>query len=198
MTHRDGLPETPGRATLRLMDKNEKTGPSVKEVPPGDDRERLVCPDCGYVAYDNPKIVAGAVAVWEDRFLICRRAIEPRKGYWTIPAGYLELNETTAEGAKRETWEEARAEVEIDGLIGLYEIPRISQVYVVHHARMTSPDHAPGPESEDVILAPWEDIPWDDMAFPSVTWALKRFREGLGPGIFAAPPDAPFDGGGAS
>ena len=70
MTHRDGLPETPGRATLRLMDKNEKTGPSVKEVPPGDDRERLVCPDCGYVAYDNPKIVAGAVVVWEDRFLI--------------------------------------------------------------------------------------------------------------------------------
>lgn len=183
------------------MGKNKKTGPSVKEVPPGDDRERLVCPDCGYVAYDNPKIVTGAVVVWEDRFLICRRAIEPRKGYWTIPAGYLELNETTAEGAKREAWEEARAEVEIDGLIGIYEIPRISQIYVVHRARMTSPDHAAGPESEAVTLAPWEDIPWDDIAFPSITWALKRFREGLGPGIFAAPPDAPLaplDSGGAS
>ncbi len=171
------------------MEKDQKPGPSVKQVPPGDDRERLVCPDCGYIAYDNPKVVVGAVCVWEEKVLICRRAIEPRKGFWTIPAGYLELNETTAEGAIREAWEEARAEIEIDGLIGIYEIPRISQVYVVHHGRMTAPGHAAGPESEDVILAPWQDIPWDDLAFPSIKWSLERFRDGLGPDIFTAPMD---------
>ena len=175
------------------MNKEKKTGPSVKQVPPGDDRERLVCPDCGYVAYDNPRIIAAAVSVWEDKILICRRAIPPRKGYWTIPAGYLELGETTAEGAKREAWEEARADIEIDGLIGIYEIPRISQVYVVHRARMTSPDHAPGPESEDVTLAPFDDLPWEDIAFPSITWSLERFRDGLGPAIFCVPVNDTLD-----
>ena len=177
------------------MDKERNPGPSVKQVPPGDDRERLVCPDCGYIAYDNPRIIAAAVPVWEDKILICRRAIQPRKGYWTIPAGFLELGETTAEGAKREAWEEARADIEIEGLIGIYEIPRISQVYVVHKARMTSPDCAPGPESEDVALVAWDDIPWDDMAFPSITWSLERFREGLGPGIFCAPVNGTLDPG---
>ena len=102
----------------------------------------------------------------------------------------MELGETTAEGARREAWEEARAEIEIDGLIGFYEIPRISQVYVVHRARMTSAYFAPGLESEEVILAGWEDIPWDDLAFPSVTWALRRYRDGSGPDIFQAPPDS--------
>ncbi len=177
------------------MNKKKKPGPSVKQVPPGDDRERLVCPDCGYIAYDNPRIIAAAVPVWEDKILICRRAIQPRKGYWTIPAGFLELGETTAEGAKREAWEEARADIEIDGLIGIYEIPRISQVYVVHKARMTSPDCAPGPESEDVTLAPWDEIPWDDLAFPSITWSLERFRDGLAPGIFCAPVNGTLDPG---
>ena len=172
------------------MGEQRKTGPSVKTVPPGDDRERLVCPDCGYIAYDNPKIITGAVCIWQQKFLICRRAIPPRKGFWTIPAGFLELGETTAEGAKREAWEEAQAEIEIDGLIGFYEIPRISQVYVVHRARMTSADFAPGPESEEVVLAGWEDIPWDGLAFPSVTWALGRYRDGGGPDIFQAPPDS--------
>ena len=171
------------------MGEQRKTGPSVKTVPPGDDRERLVCPDCGYIAYDNPKIITGAVCIWQQKFLICRRAIPPRKGFWTIPAGFLELGETTAEGARREAWEEARAEIEIDGQIGFYEIPRISQVYVVHRARMTSADFAPGPESEEVILAGWEDIPWDDLAFPSVTWALGHYRDSGGPDIFQAPPD---------
>lgn len=171
------------------MDNDRKAGPTVRTVPPGDDRERLVCPDCGYVAYDNPKVVVGAVCTWQGRFLICRRAIEPRKGFWTIPAGYMELNETTAEGARREAWEEARADIEIDGLIGIYEIPRISQIYVIHRARMRTPDFSAGPESEDVVLAAWEDIPWDDLAFPSVAWALERFREGSGPEVFSVPLD---------
>lgn len=171
------------------MGEDRKAGPSVKAVPPGDDRERLVCPDCGYIAYDNPRIIAAAVSVWEDRFLICRRAIPPRKGLWTIPAGFLELGETTAEGAQRETWEEARAAIEIDGLVGIYEIPRISQVYVVHRARMTTPDYAVGAESDAVDLVAWEDIPWPEIAFPSITWALKRYREDLPPAIVAAPAD---------
>ncbi|MGH6663106.1 MAG: NUDIX domain-containing protein [Rhodospirillales bacterium] len=173
------------------MADNSKAGPSVRAVPPGDDRERLVCPDCGYVAYDNPRVIVGAVCAWRQKFLICRRAIPPRKGFWTIPAGYLEIGETTAEGAKREAWEEARAKIEIVGLIGIYEIPRISQVYVMHRAELISPDIAAGPESDEVTLAAWDDIPWEALAFPSVAWALERFHQGLGPGIAEAPETAP-------
>ncbi|MDA0306971.1 MAG: NUDIX hydrolase [Proteobacteria bacterium] len=173
------------------MGNDQKTGPSIKQIPDGDDRERLVCADCGFIAYENPKVVVGAVCVWEDKFLICKRAIEPRKGFWTVPAGYLELNETTAEGARRETWEEARAEISIDGLIGVYEIPHISQIYVVHLGRMTSPTHAPGPESEDAQLLSWDALPWDDMAFPSLTWALQRYRDGGGPHFYTPPTEAP-------
>ncbi len=169
------------------MANESKVGPSVRAVPPGDDRERLVCPDCGYVAYDNPRVIVGAVCAWRDKYLICRRAIPPRKGYWTVPAGYLEIGETTAEGAKREAWEEARARIEIVGLIGIYEIPRISQVYVMHRAELTSPDVAAGPESDEVRLVGWDDMPWDDLAFPSIAWALDRYRQGLGPGIAQAP-----------
>jgi ADP-ribose pyrophosphatase YjhB (NUDIX family) len=157
------------------------TGPTVESVPEGDNRTRLVCPDCGYIHYDNPKVVVGAVCTWEDKILLCRRAIEPRLGFWTIPAGFLELNESTAEGAAREVWEEARAKVEMDDLIGVYDIPHISQVYVVYRAHMTTPEFAPGPESQDVVLSDWDDIPWDDIAFSSIVWALKKFRDGAGP-----------------
>ena len=172
------MPRCAGLATLVAMSDTLKSGPSIHRVPDGDDRPRLTCPDCGYIAYDNPKIVAGAVCTWEGRILLCKRAIEPRLGYWTIPAGYLELNETTAEGAARETWEEARARINITGVLGVYEIPRISQVYVIHTADMLSADFAPGPESEDVVLVDWADIPWDELAFPSITWALKYYRDG--------------------
>lgn len=168
--------------------EDKKTGPSVWTVPTGDDRQRLTCPDCGFVAYDNPKIITGLVATWEDRYLICRRGIQPRRGFWTVPAGFLELGETTAEGARREAWEEARIKTEVTGLIGIYEIPRISQLYVIHSGRMTAPDHAPGPESEDTRLVTWEEIPWDELAFPSVRWSLERHRQGLPPGVAEAPP----------
>lgn len=173
------------------MADNDKSGPSVRAVPPGDDRERLVCPDCGFIAYENPRVIVGAVCVWQDRFLMCRRAIPPRKGFWTIPAGYLEMGETTAEGAAREAWEEAKARIEIQDLIGVYEIPRISQVYVVHKARLVAPEFAAGPESDEVVLMAWDDIPWDSIAFPSIRWALERFRQGLGPGHALAPDAAP-------
>ncbi len=165
-------------------------------VPDGDTHERLVCPDCGYIAYDNPKIVAGAVCVWEDRILLCRRAIEPRLGHWTIPAGFMELGETIAEGAAREVWEEACARVDIGDLLGIYEIPHISQIYMIYRARMTAPDFAPSAESSHVALFAWDDIPWDDLAFPSVVWALELFRQGTGPVIHTAAHDPRIGGEG--
>jgi len=152
-------------------------GPSVETVPDGDSQARLVCPDCGYIAYDNPKIVVGAICVWDERVLLCRRAIEPARGLWTFPSGYMELGETMQAGALREVWEEAQARAEIGGLVGIYEVPRISQVYVVYGARMRGPEHGPGPESEAVELIAWDAIPWDDLAFPSIRWALERYRE---------------------
>jgi ADP-ribose pyrophosphatase YjhB (NUDIX family) len=151
-----------------------------QRIPDGDDRSRLVCRDCGFIAYENPRIVVGSVCRWEDRILLCRRAINPRRGFWTLPAGYMELNETTAEGARREAWEEARAEIELDGLIAVYNIPRLSQVQLIYRARLKSPAVSAGPESEDVGLFDWTEIPWTELAFPSVRWALGHYREGAG------------------
>jgi ADP-ribose pyrophosphatase YjhB (NUDIX family) len=141
-------------------------------VPPGDDRERLICPDCGYVAYENPKIVVGSVATWGDRVLLCRRSIEPRRGFWTLPAGFLELGETPEEGARREAWEEARARLELEGLLAVYTIRRISQVQMFFRASLSIPEVAAGPESEEVALFDWGEVPWDELAFPTVHWAL--------------------------
>ena len=160
-------------------------GPRVRAVPPGEDRERLMCPDCGYIAYQNPLIVVGSVAVWEDRILLCRRAIEPRKGFWTLPAGFMEERESTMEGAAREAWEEARATIEIDSLLAVYDIPRISQVQMIFRARLVSPDVSAGPESQEVGLFRWEEIPWDDLAFPTVHWALHEHRARLGRSDYA-------------
>ncbi|CCQ75038.1 NUDIX hydrolase [Magnetospira sp. QH-2] len=158
--------------------------PFVTAIPEGDDRERLICPDCGFIQYQNPKIIVGAVCTWEDKLLLCRRAIEPRKGFWTMPAGFMEMNETIAEGAAREVWEEALAKIHIEGLLGIYEIPRIGQTYMIYRARMVSADCGPGPESAEVALVQWEDVPWDDLAFPSVKWALELHRQPPGPPAF--------------
>lgn len=177
------------------MTENRNSGPSVRVVPEGDTRQRLVCPDCGYIAYENPKIVVGSVCFWETRILLCRRAIEPRLGYWTIPAGFLETGEGMAEGAAREAWEEALARIVTEDLIGLYEIPRISQVHVFFRARLTAPEIAAGEESQEVGLFGWDDIPWNDLAFPSVTWALERVREGGEPCIVQAPDRRLWDAG---
>ncbi len=155
-------------------------------VPAGDNRPRLVCDECGFVQYVNPKVVVGVVCIWEDRILLCRRAIEPRRGHWTMPAGFLEENETVEDGARREAWEEARAELELEGLLGLYSVPRISQVQLIFRAKLRSPDVTAGEESLEVRLFAWEDIPWDDLAFPSVRWALSHYREALGQATFAA------------
>ncbi len=158
------------------MGDRPRAGPSVRRIPDGDTLERLVCPDCGYISYENPKVVVGSVALWDGEVLMCRRAIPPRKGYWTLPAGFLELNETTAEGAIREAWEEARATLEIRALLAVYNIPRISQVQLFYLADLADADVAPGPESEAVALYGWDDIPWDEIAFPSVRWALNHWH----------------------
>ncbi len=144
-----------------------------------------MCPDCGYIAYQNPLIVVGSVAVWEDRILLCRRAIEPRKGYWTLPAGFMEERESTMEGAAREAWEEARARIAIDSLLAVYDIPRISQVQIIFRARLLSADVSPGPESQEVGLFRWSEIPWDGLAFPTVHWALREHHARLGRTDFA-------------
>lgn len=167
-------------------------GPVSRQIPAGDDRERLVCEDCGFINYVNPKIVVGAVCVWEDRFLLCKRAIQPRLGYWTLPAGFMEEGESTIDGAKREAWEEARARIEIDALLGVYNIPRISQVQMIYRARLLTPEVAPGPESQAVELYRWDEIPWDEIAFPSVHWAFAHYRETLGQSDFAPRPEMPM------
>ncbi len=160
-------------------------GPFVQKIPQGDTRPRLVCDTCGFVRYENPKIVVGSVVAYEDRILLCRRAIDPRSGFWTLPAGYLEVNETALEGAAREALEEAGARIEIDRLLAVYSIPRISQVQLIYRARLLAPEIAPGPESAEVGLFRWEEIPWLEIAFPSARWALGHFREVVGLADFA-------------
>lgn len=160
-----------------MTDTPELAGPTVLRIPEGDNRERLTCPDCGFINYENPKIVVGAVCTWEGKLLLCRRAIDPRSGFWTIPAGYMELNETAEAGAAREAKEEACADIDIDGLIGVYTIPRISQVQLIYRATLKDGVFAAGEETLELDLYDWRDIPWDDLAFPSVKWALDHWRE---------------------
>jgi ADP-ribose pyrophosphatase YjhB (NUDIX family) len=152
--------------------------------------------DCGFIHYENPKIVVGSVVAVGDQVMLCRRAINPRKGFWTLPAGYLELNESAADGAMREAWEEARARIALDALLAVYSIPRISQVQLIFRARLAEPGFAAGPESEEVALFDWEAIPWSDLAFPSVHWALGHFRETRGLETFAPRVNPPGETGG--
>ncbi len=149
-------------------------------MPDGDDRERHVCGDCGWIHYVNPKIVVGAVVTYGDKYLLCRRAIEPRSGYWTMPAGYLEEGESAEAGARREADEEACADIVIDSLLAVYSIPRISQVQLIYRAVIERPEFAAGPESQEVALFAWDEIPWDEAAFPSLHWALNQHRAVIG------------------
>jgi ADP-ribose pyrophosphatase YjhB (NUDIX family) len=162
-----------------LSDPLTARGPIHHTIPAGDNRERKVCPDCGFIAYENPKIVVGSVCCWEERILLCRRAIDPRSGFWTLPAGYLELNEGAQAGAEREALEEAGVHIVIDGLLAVYDIPRLSQVQLIYRAHLLGPELYPGPESLEAQLFAWDEIPWTDLAFPSVAWALNHHRECL-------------------
>ncbi len=153
-------------------------GASVSSrIPAGDTLPRFVCDECGMVHYHNPKVVAGCIVSWQDRILLCKRAIEPSYGLWTIPAGFMELGETTDGAAARETMEEACAVAEIDDLFAVYNIPHVSQVYVIFRAHLNAPEYSPGEESLETELFSKNEIPWDDLAFRVVRAALKRYVE---------------------
>jgi ADP-ribose pyrophosphatase YjhB (NUDIX family) len=147
------------------------------QIPNGDDRHRHVCTDddCNAIHYQNPKIIAGCLPVYGDKVLMCKRAIEPRYGLWTLPAGFMENNESVEEGAARETWEEARAKVELDSLYTLFSLPQISQVYMMFRGHLTEPEFSAGPESLEVALFSEDEIPWDEIAFPLVKKTLRHF-----------------------
>lgn len=163
----------------------------TSRIPANDTRARDVCDDCGFIAYENPKVVVGAVVVHEGKVLLCRRAIEPRRGFWTLPAGYLELQETVEEGAQREALEEANARITLDGILALYSISRIGQIQVIFRARFeAAADYAPGVESLDVGLFDWVDIPWNELAFPSVHWSLHAWQA-AGNGALGVPASNP-------
>jgi ADP-ribose pyrophosphatase YjhB (NUDIX family) len=176
----------------------------VRAIPDGDTHQRLMCPDCGHVDYENPKIVVGSVVSHDDRILLCRRAIAPRDGFWTLPAGYLELGETPHEGARREAREEAEADIEIEGILAMFSISRIGQVQIIfragfaYDAKGSAPSFAAGPESREVGLFGWDEIPWHDIAFPSVRWALDAWRVGRGRALGAPATNPPEDSRGTA
>ena len=144
-------------------------------VPHGDDRERHVCPDCGHIHYLNPKLVVGTIPVWGEQVLLCKRAIEPRYGLWTLPAGFMEEGETLEEGAARETLEEANARVTIEQMYVTLSLPDISQVYVLFRAKLNDLDYGPGTESLEVKLFHESEIPWEQLAFRTIDAALKHY-----------------------
>jgi ADP-ribose pyrophosphatase YjhB (NUDIX family) len=153
-------------------------GASVeKKIPPGDLLARYVCTRCQVVHYQNPLVVTGCLPQWQDKVLLCKRAIEPRLGYWTLPAGFLENGETIAEGAARETREEALAEVEILELFSVINVPHIRQVHMFYLARLDRPEFGPSHESLEVGLYGEQEIPWDEIAFPTVYRTLKAYFE---------------------
>ena len=147
--------------------------------------ERYVCGDCGHIYYTNPKIVVGSVVTFEDKFLLCRRAIEPRRGFWTLPAGFLEEHETPEDGARREAREEAEADIQINALLAVYAVPHISQVQLMYRATLKEPVFAAGPESLESKLFAWDEIPWSELAFPSVKWALEHYSQSKDQPVFA-------------
>ena len=153
-------------------------------IPEGDTLTRAVCDACNTIHYQNPKMVVGCLATYDDRILICKRAIEPRYGLWTLPAGFMENNESASEGAAREALEEANARVEIEDLYTLYSIPHISQVYMMFRARLLDPDVSPGVESLEVKLVREDEIPWDQLAFQMVRRTLEHFLEDRRKGVF--------------
>lgn len=154
-------------------------------VPAGDNRPRSVCRACGTVHYVNPKLVVGTVPVHEGKVLLCRRAIDPRMGYWTLPAGFMEIGETLADAARRETWEEALARVELGELFSIVDVVEAGQVHVFFHASLPRPEFGAGAETLETRLFAPEEIPWEELAFPSVRIALRQYIEFGRPGNVA-------------
>lgn len=158
--------------------------PVTHAVPPGDGRARAVCPSCGHIQYENPRNIVGTIPAWESKVLLCRRAIEPRYGLWTLPAGFMELGESTAAGALRETEEEAGASVALDGLYTVINVLPAEQVYFFYRATLQHLNWQPGEESLDVQLFGESDLPWDQLAFRSVEQTLRRYFSDLRGGQF--------------
>lgn len=145
-------------------------------VPEGDHLPRHLCPSCGHIQYHNPKIIVGVIPEAADgRILMCRRNIEPRLGLWTFPAGFMEMGETSAQGAAREAMEEAQADVIVDDLLMVINVPYVSQVYLIHRGRLRSEHHGPTFESSETCLLPEHEIPWQDIAFPTISSSLRQF-----------------------
>jgi|TARA_Y100000310_G_scaffold299922_1_gene335176 ADP-ribose pyrophosphatase YjhB (NUDIX family) len=155
-----------------------------QQIPDGDTHLRFVCTGCGAIHYQNPRIVTGCLAYFEEKILLCKRAIEPRSGLWTLPAGYLENGETTTEGALRETLEEANARADIINIYTLFSLPHISQVYMFFLAELKDLNFSPGLESSDVKLFAEEEIPWQQLAFPTVHDTLEFYLEDRKTGNF--------------
>jgi ADP-ribose pyrophosphatase YjhB (NUDIX family) len=146
-----------------------------KKIPPGDNRPRFICGSCNTIYYQNPKIVTGCLAEWENKVLMCRRAIIPRRGLWTLPAGFMENDETVVEAAIRETYEEANASVEIIDLFTIFNLPHVNQVYMIFRARLRDLNYRPGEESLEVDLFDEAQIPWDRLAFATIHHTLRFY-----------------------
>ena len=167
-------------------------------IPSGENVLRHVCDNCGTIHYKNPLMVLGAIPEWEGKILLCKRAIEPRLGYWTLPAGFMELGESTEDAARRETLEEANARVELTGLYTMLSIPHVNQVHIFYRAKLLDLDFGPGEESLEVALFSEAEIPWKELSFRTVTNTLKHFFEDRSRGSFGVhsgdvglPPKAP-------
>jgi len=151
--------------------------PVVYSIPADDNRERATCTVCHTIHYENPLNVVGTLPIWGEQVLLCRRAIEPRHGFWTLPAGFMELGESTAEGALRETDEEAGAQIELQNLYCVLNVVKVGQVHLYYRARLLSPDFNPGPETLEAQLFHEHEVPWDELAFHTVRETLQRFFE---------------------
>ena len=158
--------------------------PVAKRVPPGDSLPRWVCDQCGEIHYQNPKLVVGTIAEQDGRILLCRRAIEPRYGYWTLPAGYMENDESTLQAAERETREEAGAKIELGEPFSMISIPYVNQVHLFYRARLLELDFRPGDETLEVAMVEEAQVPWKELAFRTVSMTLKLWFEDRRAGTF--------------
>jgi len=158
--------------------------PVTHRIPEGDDRPRYVCDNCGAIHYQNPRIIAGYLPTYGSKVLLCKRAIEPRYGLWTLPAGFMENGETTLQAALRETWEEAQAEVQSEGLYAIFNLPKINQVYMIFRGELKNLNFGPGIESLETALFEEHEIPWDDLAFEVMRKTLELYYQDVKKGEF--------------
>lgn len=163
---------------------NQCGNPITIKVPDGDNLPRATCESCNFIQYENPRVIVGCIPEWENKVLLCRRAIEPRLGFWTLPAGFLENNETTQQGALRETKEETNASATIIDAFSLIDIPHINQIYLLYRAKLNDDNFSPTAESSEVALFEEASIPWDDIAFAAIKRSLKQYYKSKHEGSF--------------